>query len=197
MSARLRLLLADDHTLLRQSLRRALEAAGHEVVAEAGDGDEAVREAERTRPDAVVVDVSMPRLDGFGATRRIASMGVPVIVLTMHSDEDTRRLAEEAGACCVLTKDCSVSDLVAAVEDRALARVPTPARAGRDRARLSDRELDVLRLLAGGASTQEVGEKLFISAVTVKNHLASIYRKLGCRGRTEAVVYALTHGIAA
>lgn len=197
MSAPLRLLLADDHTLLRQSLRRALEAAGHEVVAEAGNGEEAVREAERTRPHAVVVDITMPGLDGFGATRRIASMHVPVIVLTMHGDPETRQRAEEAGACCVLTKDCAVADLVAAVEERALARVPAPARAGRDRGRLSERELDVLRLLATGSSTHEVGEKLFISAITVKNHLASIYRKLGCRGRTEAVVYALTTGIAA
>jgi len=194
----LRILLADDHTVLRESLRRALEAAGHVVVGEAADGEEAVALAESVRPDCVVLDVSMPRLDGIGAARRISSMRTPVVILTMHSDAETRARALEAGAARVLTKDCSITDVVGALEAvvgvRARAADGPPGRR-HDPTRLSGRETEILRLLASGASTIEVSERLYISAVTVKNHLASIYRKLGCRGRTEAVVYALKYGI--
>jgi DNA-binding NarL/FixJ family response regulator len=193
----LRMLLADDHTVLRESLRRAIEGAGHSVVAEAGNGDDAVSLAESVRPDCAVLDVSMPGMDGVGAARRIASLGLPVVILTMHADPETRQRALDAGAADVLTKDCSVGTLLATVE--ALVSVPAPSAAApparRDRARLSARESEILQLLASGASTIEVSERLYISAVTVKNHLASIYRKLGCRGRTEAVVYALKNGI--
>jgi DNA-binding NarL/FixJ family response regulator len=193
MSTPLRILLADDHTVLRQALRRAVEAAGHTVVGEAGDGEEAVALAEAVRPDCAVLDISMPRLDGVGAARRIASLRTPVVVLTMHADAETRSRALEAGAADVLTKDCSVTALIAAVE-RLVA--PSPGLASRrDPTRLSAREVEILSLLASGASTVEVSERLFISAVTVKNHLASIYRKLGCRGRTEAVVWALKTGL--
>ncbi|HEV7887690.1 MAG TPA: response regulator transcription factor [Acidimicrobiales bacterium] len=191
----LRLLLADDHTVLREALRRAVEAAGHEVVGEAGDGEEAVVRAEAVRPDCAVLDVSMPRLDGLGAARRISSLRVPVVMLTMHGDADTRALALDAGASAVLTKDCSVTDLLAAVEALVAPPAGAAAAARRDPTRLSARETEILRMLASGASTIEVSERLFISAVTVKNHLASIYRKLGCRGRTEAVVYALKTGL--
>lgn len=196
----MRILLADDHTLLREALRRAIESAGHEVVAEAGDGEEAVRLAESVRPDCCVLDVSMPRMDGVGAARRISSLRMPVVVLTMHSDAETRSRALDAGASDVLTKDCSVVALLAACE--ALVGAPAAsvaAAAGasrRDRGHLSTRETEILSLLASGASPIEVAERLFISAVTVKNHLASIYRKLGCRGRTEAVVYALKNELA-
>lgn len=195
----MRILLADDHTVLREALCRAIESAGHEVVAEAGDGEEAVRLAESVRPDCCVLDVSMPRMDGVGAARRISSLRMPVVVLTMHSDADTRSRALDAGASAVLTKDCSVVALLAACE--ALVGAPAvsalpPAATRRDRGHLSARETEILALLASGASPIEVSERLFISAVTVKNHLASIYRKLGCRGRTEAVVYALKNGLA-
>ena len=192
----MRILLADDHTLLREALRRAIESAGHEVVAEAGDGEEAVRLAESVRPDCCVLDVSMPLLDGVGAARRISSLRMPVVVLTMHSDADTRARAVEAGASEVLTKDCSVTALLAACEALVGAPAVSPVAARKDRAQLSTRETEILALLASGASPIEVSERLFISAVTVKNHLASIYRKLGCRGRTEAVVYALKNGLA-
>lgn len=196
----LQIVLADDHAVFRECLARALSAAGHSVVAEASDGDGAVAAVQRCRPDVAVVDVSMPGCDGIAATRRIASFGVPVIVLTMHADADVRERARDAGARGLLVKDCKTADLLAALEGaatpRAAAAPASSSRAGSAPA-LSAREQEVLGLLAAGASPPDIASRLYISSVTVKNHLASIYRKLGCRGRTQAVIYALQHGLAA
>jgi DNA-binding NarL/FixJ family response regulator len=189
----LRLLLADDHAVFRECLARALHAAGHEVVAQAGDGDEAIVLAQAERPDVAVLDVSMPGCGGVAATRRIASLGVPVIVLTMHVEADVQERAIDAGASDILVKDCRTTDLLAALERAARPRAVAAAR--KSGASLSAREQEVLGLLAGGATPTDIASRLYISSVTVKNHLASIYRKLGCRGRTQAVIYALQHGL--
>ena len=116
-----RVLLVDDHQLLRQAIRRALEDAGMEVVAEAGDGSEAVRLAAAVRPDVVVMDVSMPVLDGVEATRRIHSIQpeLPIVVLTMHGDDALRREALAAGATGFLTKDVSMQEVVRTVHQAA------------------------------------------------------------------------------
>ena len=210
MTGPIRLLLADDHTMVRQSMRRSMEDAGFEIVGEAGDGAEAVRLVERERPDVVLMDVSMPVLDGVEATRQVRSMaeGAPqVVMLTMHADDDVVRRALQAGAVGYLTKDSSIDDVVEAVRlaasgDGAVspglaaallreASVPAPDPG----TQVSAREIEVLQLIAQGASPPEVAAELFISVKTVKNHLSSIYEKLDARDRTQAVLKGLRIGI--
>jgi two-component system, NarL family, response regulator DegU len=207
-----RLLLADDHRMLRDSLRRSLEERGFDVVGEAADGAEAVRMAQALRPDVVLMDVSMPALDGVEATRQISRV-VPssqVVMLTMHADGDVMARAIQAGAVGYLVKDCSMDDVVAAVRVAAsgesvlspglassmLADVKRSERASAaDGPTISAREEEVLQLVADGLSLPEVAAALFISVKTVKNHLASIYAKLDARDRTQAVLRAVRMGI--
>ena len=204
-------LLADDHQLLRQALRRAFEDAGLVVVGEAGDGAEAIRLATELNPDVVVMDVTMPVLDGVEATRRLHVQlpELPIVVLTMHGEAALRHEAIEAGAAGFLTKDVSMQDviktvLLAAGGDVALSpdlastildEMRTPAPPERPASPLTKREEEVLQLIADGCSTTEVAKRLFISAKTVKNHLASIYEKLNARDRTQAVLSAVKIGI--
>jgi len=204
-------LLADDHQLLRQALRRAMEDAGLTVVGEAGDGEEAVRLAQTLHPDVVVMDVTMPVLDGVEATRRLhrALPELPIVVLTMHGEAALRREAIEAGAAGFLTKDSSMQDVIKLVLQAAggeVALSPELASTILDEMRtdrperpaaspLTKREEEVLQLIADGCSTTEVAKQLFISGKTVKNHLASIYEKLDARDRTQAVLSAVKIGI--
>ena len=204
-----RLLLVDDHRLLRQGLRRAVEEAGFEVVGEAGDGEEAVRLAVELAPDLVLMDVTMPVLDGIEATRRLrqSAPDARVVMLTMHGEEETVARALRAGAVAYLLKDCSSdqvaetlhavaageTELSADLAKSLLAELPGPG--PEPASTLSSREVEVLQLFADGCSTIEVGQKLFISAKTVKNHLVSIYEKLDARDRTQAVLTAVRMGI--
>jgi len=198
--------LVDDHTMLRQGLRRALEAEGVKVVGEAGTGAEGIRVALATRPDVVLMDVSMPTLDGVEATRQLVAADgrMRVVMLTMHIDRDVIDRAIKAGAVGYLTKDSSISEVVEAVHlaangDRPMS--PNLAAAMLNEARrdaeaiISAREEEVLQLVADGLGTQEIAERLFISQKTVKNHLASIYEKLHARDRTQAVLMAVRMGI--
>lgn len=206
------LLLVDDHQLLRQGLRRAVEDAGFDVVGEAGDGEEAVRLAEKLRPDLVLMDVSMPVLDGIEATKLLRSR-VPdarVVILTMHGEEEVVDRAMHAGAVGFLVKDCSMQEVtetlrMAVGEEVAvspglarsmLVELPGPETtpSGAEPL-LSRREEEVLQLFADGCATTEVASRLFISAKTVKNHLASIYEKLDARDRTQAVLTGVRMGI--
>ena len=209
-----RLLLVDDHKLLRQGLRRAVEEAGFDVVGEAGDGEEAVRLAVQLRPDLVLMDVTMPVLDGIEATRRLrhSAPEARVVILTMHGEEETIDQALRAGAVAYLLKDCSTdqvaetlravaagdTDLSADLARSLLAELPGPQDPGPIGAvatSLSQREVEVLQMFADGCSTVEVGQRLYISAKTVKNHLASIYEKLDARDRTQAILGAARLGI--
>jgi two-component system, NarL family, response regulator DegU len=208
----IRLLLADDHRMLRETLRRSLTDEGFDVVGEAGNGDEAVRLAEQLRPDVVLMDVTMPEVDGITGTRRIVGAWpeIRVVMLTMHADADMVRRAVDAGATGYLTKDCSTDDIVATIraaaeEDATMS--PGLARGFLDEARrlapdpagadpiITRREVEVLQAIADGLSPVEVASELYISQKTVKNHLASIYQKLDARDRTQAVVNAMRMGI--
>jgi two-component system, NarL family, response regulator DegU len=201
-----RLLLADDHTMVRQTMRRSMEDEGFTIVGEAGDGEEAVRLAAELEPEVVLMDVSMPVLDGVDATRRIrtAQPDVQVVMLTMHVDTDVVRRAISAGAVGYLTKDSTVEEVIEAVRLAArgdtvlsvgLASSMLQAATADEEPVISAREVEVLQLIAEGASPTEVAEKLFISVKTVKNHLSSIYGKLDARDRTQAVLKGVRMGI--
>jgi two-component system response regulator DegU len=209
----IRLLLADDHRMLREGLRRSMVDEGFDVVGEADNGEEAVRLVAELQPDVVLMDVSMPEMDGVEATRIICASGTTtrVIMLTMHADSEVLADAIRAGASGYLVKDCSTDEVAEAVRmaakgDTALSpqlaasmldevrRLEAPNPAEEDRL-ITKREEEVLQHIADGCSTPEVAERLYISQKTVKNHLASIYQKLDARDRTQAVLQAVRMGI--
>ena len=205
----LRLMLVDDHRMLREGLRRALEAEGFLVVGEANDGQEALRMALEKKPDVILMDVSMPDVDGIEATRSImqADARQRIVMLTMHMDREVIDRAIRSGAVGYLTKDCSIAEVADAVRMAAngdMALSPKLAELMLTEARNLDsgderlitrREEEVLQLIADGLSTPEVAAKLYISQKTVKSHLASIYEKLNARDRTQAVLLAVRMGI--
>jgi DNA-binding NarL/FixJ family response regulator len=213
-----RVALVDDQSLVRAGLRALLEAEGLEVVGEAGDGLEGVALVERERPDVVLMDIRMPELDGLEATRRIVAderlADVRVVVLTTFELDEYVFEALRAGASGFLLKDVQPAQLVEAI--RVVARgeallAPTVTRRLLDRfahtlpgppekpppelASLTEREREVLGLLAGGLSNAELAERLFLSETTVKTHVSSILRKLGLRDRVQAVVLAYQAGL--
>jgi len=210
----IRLMLADDHRMLREGLRRSLFDEGFDVVGEASDGDEAVRLADSIRPDVILMDVTMPDVDGVEATRRIHQQHpeIRIVMLTMHADKSVIAEALRAGASGYLVKDCSTDEIadavrLAASDDASLSpelatamlhevRRLDPDAVADDADRVvTKREVEVLQLIADGCSTPEVAERLYISQKTVKNHLASIYHKLDARDRTQAVLQAVRMGI--
>lgn len=205
----IRVLLVDDHRMLRETLNRSLTDDGFEIVAEAGDGREALELVRSHRPDVVLMDVTMPELDGVNATRLITDLfpGTRIIMLTMHGDRRVIAQAIEAGAIGYLVKDCSVDEVAATIRtamETGTDLSPDLAASILDEAGLladagdaviSKREAEVLQQIANGASTPQVAEALFISEKTVKNHLASIYAKLDARDRTQAVLAAVRLGI--
>ena len=207
----LRLLLVDDHRMLREGLRRSMELYGFDVVAEGSDGEEGVRLAQALRPDVVLMDVSMPVIDGVEAARRIRQVSpeTQVVMLTMHADREVLAKAIRVGAAGYLVKDCSTDEVADAVRAASNgegsvspefaksmlreAKFPLPDKPGESI--ISKREEEVLQLIADGLSTVDTAAKLYISVKTVKNHLASIYQKLDTADRTQAVVRAVRMGI--
>jgi DNA-binding NarL/FixJ family response regulator len=205
-------MLADDHRMLREGLRRSMSDQGFDVVGEARDGDEAVRLAEELVPEVILMDVTMPEIDGVEATRQIKQSlpQIKIVMLTMHADQEVLASAIRAGASGYLVKDCSTEEIASAVRmafSGETALSPQLAASMLDEVRKLDqpaneedriitrREEEVLQLIADGCSTPEVAERLYISQKTVKNHLASIYQKLDARDRTQAVLQAVRMGI--
>jgi DNA-binding NarL/FixJ family response regulator len=202
-----RVLLVDDHPVYRDGLRQLLDSTGDfTVVAEAGDGLEALAWARREQADVVLMDLRLPRMDGVTAIRRLAEIApeTRVLVLSTYDADDEVLSAIEAGAVGYLLKDSSRADLISAVQSaargepvlsppaarRVLSRLREPAREV-----LKPRELELLRLVADGATNREAASRLFVSEATVKAHLLRIYERLGARDRASAVAEAYRRGL--
>jgi DNA-binding NarL/FixJ family response regulator len=216
MSDAVRVLVVDDQALVREGLMTLLEtAAGITPIGTAADGEEAIALCARHRPDVVLMDLRMPRLDGVEATRRIreAQPETEIVVLTTHADEDSILDALRAGARGYLTKDAGIAEISravhAAADHQALldpvvhSRLVAAAGAGRRPVQpatlpddLTPREAEVLSLIARGMSNAEIATTLVVSEATVKSHINHLFAKTGARDRAQAVHYAYTHGLA-
>jgi DNA-binding NarL/FixJ family response regulator len=199
-------LLVDDHQLVRSGLADLVDSTDDlSVVGQAADGARAVELAEETRPDVVLMDLSMPVMDGVEATRRIlaANPDARIVVLTSFSDAAQVSAALAAGAVGYLLKDCEPEDLLAAVRSAAAGHVPLDPRvarvllpnasSGRPEDAMSPREMEVLRLVAQGLANKQIGRALGISERTVKAHLGRVFRQIGVADRTSAALWARDH----
>jgi DNA-binding NarL/FixJ family response regulator len=212
----LRVLLVDDQALVRSGFRLILDTREDlEVVGEAEDGREVVELARALNPDVVLMDVRMPHVDGVEATRRLAAAGsrARVLILTTFDLDEYVYAAIRAGASGFLLKDVQPAQLVEAIRvvaageallaptvtrrllDHFADQLPGPQQQPPELARLTERELEILTLLAGGLSNAELAERLFLSETTVKTHVSSVLRKLELRDRVQAVVLAYQVGL--
>jgi DNA-binding NarL/FixJ family response regulator len=217
LNEELRVLLVDDHDLFRTGLKNLLlEQGGLGVVGEATNGTEAVRMVRELAPDVVVMDLNMPTMSGVEATRHITALSplTRVIVLTISEDDADVMDAIVAGACGYLLKDASIADVVSGIRSAAVgaslisptiaSKVLTHVRASTAdtdmaaaiRTELSDRELEVLKLIANGKDNAQIAADLVISPKTVKNHISNILMKLQIQNRIQAAVYAVRSGLA-
>jgi DNA-binding NarL/FixJ family response regulator len=213
MMSKLRVLIADDQPLMRAGFRAVLEATGEmEVVGEAGDGNDAIAAARALKPDVILMDIRMPNLDGIEAIRQLPTNRV--LVLTTFGLDEYIVEALRAGASGFITKDVPADELVRAVRvvaagdalltpavtrqllDRVARRLPAPVATGPDQLQeLTEREREVLELLARGMSNAEIAEALIVGEATVKTHVSNVLMKLGLRDRVQAVVLAYEIGL--
>jgi NarL family two-component system response regulator LiaR len=209
----LTVLIADDHPLVREALHRALDVEEDmKVVAEASDGEEAVKLASELKPDVVVMDIVMPKVNGIEATRKIKKIApdTAILILTAYDDDEYVLGLLDAGAAGYLLKSARGRDLVGAIRAikagesvlhpniiaRLLKRATvTPVKENKAQGLLSEREAEVLRLVALGMSNKEVAEELFLSQRTIKAHLTNIFNKLNVASRSEAIVKGLQWGL--
>jgi DNA-binding NarL/FixJ family response regulator len=210
-----RVLVVDDHDLFRTGLKTLLEEQGVNVVGEAANGQTAIRMVSELAPDVVVMDLNMPGLTGVETTRKLAGIAplTRVVVLTISADDEDVMDAVMAGACGYLLKDSSIQELImgitaaaggeslispqiaAKVLRRLRAQSSSVDAAETIRAELSDREIEVLKLIANGKDNAQIARELFISPKTVKNHISNILMKLQIENRIQAAVYAVRSGI--
>jgi DNA-binding NarL/FixJ family response regulator len=210
----IRVLIVDDHEIVREGLQMLLaEEPDFEVVGTAGDGAAALKLAEATKPDVIVMDLVMPGMDGIEATRRIHRHhpDARVLVLTTFADDRRVREAIQAGATGYLLKDVLKADLLRALRDAAVGRPSlhpevqqhlmrevagkaAPEQA--PHASLTEREIGILRLIAEGRSNKEIAAALYLTEGTVKGYVSTIFDKLGVQDRTQAALYAVKHGLA-
>jgi DNA-binding NarL/FixJ family response regulator len=210
-----RVLLVDDHDLFRTGLRNLLEEQGVQIVGEADNGADAVRYVRELAPDVVVMDLNMPGMSGVEATRQITSIAplTRVVVLTISDQDGDVMDAILAGACGYLLKDSSIHDLIRGINSAAIgeslisphiagkvlqrvrASTPSSIDAATIRSELSDREIQVLKLIANGKDNALIAAELHISPKTVKNHISNILMKLQIENRIQAAVYAVRSGI--
>jgi DNA-binding NarL/FixJ family response regulator len=210
----LRVMLVDDHDLFRTGLRNLLEEQGVHIVAEASDGNIALERVRELAPDVVVMDLNMPGMNGIEATREITRLAplTRVLVLTISDQDGDVMDAILAGACGYLMKDSSIQDLMQGIRaaavgeslisphiaSKVLQRIRAASvevGAGEPRPELSDRETEVLRLIANGKDNAEIAQELHISPKTVKNHISNILMKLQIENRIQAAVYAVRSGL--
>ena len=208
----MRVLVADDHSLFRDGLVSLLEAAGYEIAAQVGDGQEALIQAKRTKPDLILLDLSMPRLNGLDALPQLLEI-VPeakIVILTISEEDDDLLKVIQAGAHGYLEKNLNADDFLellggvergeAALTGRTAARLMAKLAENRSPIKtatedLTARELELLELVGEGFSNRAISESLSISTNTVKYHLKNIFQKLGAQNRAEAVAHAIRTGI--
>lgn len=204
----IRVVIADDHAVVRHGLRQLLSTfAGVELVGDAADGETAVALCAERRPDVVLMDLEMPEVDGVEATRRITSdhPTVAVVVLTSFSDRERIMRALDAGAVGYLLKDVEPEELEKAIKSAARGDSPLDPRAARmllsahqaaaPAEGLSDREREVLLMVADGLANKQIARQLSISEKTVKAHLTSVFRRIGVTDRTQAALWAERNGL--
>ncbi len=213
MSKKIRILIADDHAIVRKGIRALLTTEPDiEVIGEAGNGAEAVALAQKMSPDVILMDLVMPKVDGIEATRQISEQqpGAHILVLTSFAADDKVFPAIKAGALGYLLKDSGPEALVQAIHQvyrgepslepsiarKVLTELSAPPKKPLTADPLTERELDILRLVAQGRSNKEIAEQLVIAEMTVRTHVSNILGKLHLASRTQAALYALREGLA-
>jgi two-component system, NarL family, response regulator LiaR len=213
MSEMIRVLIADDHAIVREGLRGLITSEpGMEVVAEARDGLETVHKVRAARPDVILIDLVMPRMDGIQAISEITAEfpGSRILVLTSFADDDKVFPAIKSGALGYLLKDSSPQELLDAIREvyhgesslhptiarKLIRELSEPPNLPPAEEPLTEREVEVLRLVAQGLSNEEIGVRLYISERTVRTHVSNILGKLHLANRTQAALYALREGLA-
>ena len=209
---KIRVLLAEDHAIMREGVREFIgRESDMEVVGEAGDGEEAVKLTSQLKPDVVVMDIRMPKLNGIEATKQIKAKlpNTAILILTAYDSDQYIFALLEAGAAGYLLKGIRTHELIDAIRavyagesvlhpviaSRVIRRVVTPATADSKAVEaLSEREMEILKIAAKGISNKDIAEQLFLSPRTVQVHLGNIFNKLGVASRTEAVLYGLKRG---
>ena len=215
----IKVMLVDDQNLVREGIKSLLNLAGHiAIVGEAGDGEEALTKMDELKPDVILMDIRMPKLDGIETLKRMQSsnIAIPVIILTTFDDHELVLNGIRAGARGFLLKDVSLESLVEAIDTVAKGETliqpavtervikgftelqkDGPSKIEKDPVQdpLTQREIEILRLMAGGYSNKEISRAIFKSEGTIKNHVSNILAKLGVRDRTRAVLKALEIGV--